>query len=80
MYCCSVKDLRDSISFLPDLSDDFDGSWPAVFGDDCVLNLDKLTGEDVPLFLSNGQFLYPERTNAFGERLLSIGEYALINC
>ena len=29
MYCCAVEELRNSIGYLPDLSDE-NGNWPAL--------------------------------------------------
>ena len=29
MYCCTVEDLKNTISYLPDLSDE-NGNWPAL--------------------------------------------------
>ena len=29
MYCCTVEDLKNTISNLPDLSDE-NGNWPAL--------------------------------------------------
>ena len=68
--------MRDTITYLPDLRNDPDSPWPAVFSDGCIVNLDKITSNYAPLILSEGEFVYPEVTNAFGERLITISKQA----
>ena len=87
MYCCSVEDLRQTISYLPDLSN-AEGVWPDVINDKplpeyvepgtCVIDLDLRPEMDLPLYFQNGDFLYPEREHVIdgdGHRLVYVGEY-----
>ena len=32
MYCCKVEDLKRTVDYVPDLTDE-DGNWPALMKD-----------------------------------------------
>ena len=87
MTCCAVEDLRETISYLPDLRDEVTGAWPDVINDrplpeyvepgTCVIDLDLRPGSEyLPMFYQNGDFLYPEREHVLEEkehRLIYVG-------
>ncbi|XP_059098835.1 uncharacterized protein LOC131892971 [Tigriopus californicus] len=83
MYCCQLEELRESISYLPDLRD-ANGVWPDLLSDyvapvieyvppgTCVYDLNNRTGSIAPLVIQNGDFLYPLRENDRGHRLVYV--------